>query len=125
MTSKFSFGEGASLNRPPLFFGENYQPWCIRMIFFVDTLDRRIWNVITNNAFIHLLENNAALSKNEKDHLDCVAKNIIVFVLDSDELLFLRIRTLRLGERARQRNCALEFSVFLFLRFASLSLSWF
>jgi len=61
MTSKFSFGKGASLNRPPLFFGKNYQLWCIRMKFFVDSLDRKIWDVITNNAFIHLLENNVAL----------------------------------------------------------------
>jgi len=33
------------------------------------------------------LKKNVALSKNEKDHLDCVAKNIIVSALDSDELL--------------------------------------
>jgi len=87
MGSKFSFGEDAYLNRPPIFCGENYQLWCIRMKFFVDPLDRKIWDVITNNAFIHLLENNVALSKNERNHLDCVAKNIIVSALDSDELL--------------------------------------
>jgi len=34
-----------------------------------------------------LLENNVALPENESDHLDCVAKNIIVSALDSDELL--------------------------------------
>ena len=87
MASKLSFGKSASLNRPPLFFGENYQLWCIRMKFFVDSLDRKIRDVITNNAFIHLLENNAALSENERNHLDCVAKSIIVSALDSDELL--------------------------------------
>jgi len=86
MASKFSFGEGASLNRPPLFCGENYQLWCIRMKSFVVSLDRKIWDVITNNAFIHLPENNVALPKNERDNLKCVAKNIIVFALDSDEL---------------------------------------
>jgi len=57
------------------------------MKFFVDSLDRKIWDVITNNAFIHLLENNVVLSKNERDHLACVAKNIIVSAFDSDELL--------------------------------------
>ena len=87
MASKFSIGEGASLNRSPLFCGENYQLWCIRMVSFVDSLDRKVWDVITNNAFIHMLENNVVLSKNERDHLDCVAKNIIVSPLDSDELL--------------------------------------
>jgi len=39
MASKFSFGESASLNRLPLFCGENYQPWCIRM---KDSLDKII-----------------------------------------------------------------------------------
>jgi len=53
MASKFSFGEGASLNKPHLFCGENYKLWCIRMKFFGDSLDKEIWNVISNNAFIH------------------------------------------------------------------------
>jgi len=75
MASKFSFGEGASLNKPPLFCGENYNLWCIRMKFFIDSLDKEIWNVISNNV------------ASFKDHLDCIAKNIIVFALDCDELL--------------------------------------
>ena len=64
MANKFSFQEGASLNRPPLFCGENYQLWCIRMKFFVDSIDRKIWEVITNNVFIHLPETNVVLPKN-------------------------------------------------------------
>jgi len=32
-------------------------------------------------------ENNSTSSKNERDHLDCINKNVIVSVLDSDELL--------------------------------------
>jgi len=54
---------------------------------FVDSIDRKIWDVITNNALIHLAETNVVLPKNEKDHLDYVAKNIIVYALDSNELL--------------------------------------
>ena len=87
MASKFSFGEGAFLNKPPLFCGENYKLWYIRMKFFVDSLHKEIWNVISNNGFIHMSKNNSASSKTERDHLDCIAKNIIVYVLDSDELL--------------------------------------
>ena len=49
MASKFSFGEDASLNKPPLFCGENYHFWYIRMKFFVDSLNRKIWDVITND----------------------------------------------------------------------------
>jgi len=57
------------------------------MKFFVDSLDRKIWNVILNNALVHLSKNISTSSNNERDHLDCVAKNIIVYSLDSDELL--------------------------------------
>jgi len=57
------------------------------MKFFVDSLDKEIWNVISNNAFIHMPENNYASSKTERNHLDCITKNIIVSALDSDELL--------------------------------------
>jgi len=31
MADKMPFEEGASLNKPPLFCGKNYQIWCIRM----------------------------------------------------------------------------------------------
>jgi len=85
MANKFSFGECASLNKPPLFCGKNYPIWCIRMKFFIESLDKEIWNVISNHAYMHMPENNFASSK--KDHLDCIAKNIIVSALDSDELL--------------------------------------
>jgi len=87
MAGKFFFGEGASLNKPPLFCGKNYQLWCIRMKFFIESLDKEIWNVISNNVFMHMPENNSASSKNEINHLDCIAKNVIVSALDSDELL--------------------------------------
>ena len=87
MANKFSFGEGASLNKPPLFCGNNYQLWCIRMKFFIESLDKEIWNVISNNAFMHMPKNNSASTKNERDHLDYITKNTIVSALDYDELL--------------------------------------
>ena len=63
MANKFSFGEGASLNKPPLFCGKNYSIWCIRMKFFIESLDKEIWNVISNNAYMHMPKNNFASSK--------------------------------------------------------------
>jgi len=42
MADKLPFGEGASINRPPLFRGENYQLWKIIMKFFVESIDRKI-----------------------------------------------------------------------------------
>jgi len=52
MADKMPFGKGASLNKPPLFCGKNYQIWCIRMKFFIESLDKEIWNVILNNAYM-------------------------------------------------------------------------
>jgi len=83
MAEKFSFGEGACLNKPPLFCGMNYELCCIRMKFFVESIDRQIWNVITNSYLMPISENVSS----EREHLDCVAMNIIVSALDSNELL--------------------------------------
>ena len=46
MAEKLPFGEGASINRPPLFCGLNYQFWKVRMKIFVESLDRGIWDAI-------------------------------------------------------------------------------
>ena len=47
MAEKFSFREGACLNKPPLLCGMNYELWCIRMKFFVESINKKIWNMIT------------------------------------------------------------------------------
>jgi len=84
MADKMLFGEGASLNKAPLFYGQNYPIWCIRMKFFIQSLDKDIRNVISNNTYMHMPEINYASSK---EHLDCITQHIIVSALDSDELL--------------------------------------
>jgi len=48
---KLPFGEGASINRPHLFSGVNYQFWKIRMKIFIESLDRGIWDAIINCLF--------------------------------------------------------------------------
>ena len=83
MADKSVLGEGASLNKPPLFCGQNYPIWCIRMKFFIQSLDKKIWNVISNNTYVHMFESN----ESSKEQLDCVAQHIIVSALDSDVLL--------------------------------------
>jgi len=83
MAEKFSFGEGACLNKPPLFCGMNYDMWCIRMKFFVESIDRKIWNVITNSYLMPISENVSS----KREQLDCVAMNIIVSAVDSNEFL--------------------------------------
>jgi len=51
MANKLPFGDGASINRLPLFCGVNYQLWKIIMIFFVESTDKGICDAIENNPF--------------------------------------------------------------------------
>jgi len=44
--------EGASINRPPLFCGVNYQFWKVRMKIFMHSTDKGIWETIENGPFI-------------------------------------------------------------------------
>ena len=46
MADRLPFGEGASINRPPLFCGLNYQFWKVRMKIFVESLDKGIWDAM-------------------------------------------------------------------------------
>jgi len=51
MADKLPFGEGASINRPPLFCGVNYQFWKVRMKFFVELINKGIWDAIKKWSF--------------------------------------------------------------------------
>jgi len=64
MAEKLPFGEGASINKPPLFCGLNYQFWKVRMKIFVESLDKGIWDAIENDHFIPNLKKMDLPSKN-------------------------------------------------------------
>jgi len=83
MAEMFSFREGSCLNKPPLFCGMNYELRSIRMKFFIESIDKKIWNMITNGYLMPISETVSF----EREHLDCVAMNIIVSALDSNEFL--------------------------------------
>ena len=51
MADKMPFGEGASINRPPLFCGVNYQFWKVIMKIFMHSTDKGIWESIENDTF--------------------------------------------------------------------------
>jgi len=51
MADKMPFGEGASINRPPLFYGVNYQFGKVRMNFFIHSTDKSIWDQL---KMVHL-----------------------------------------------------------------------
>jgi len=52
MADKMHFGEGASINRSPLFCGVNYQFWKVRVKIFMHSTDKGIWESIQNSPFI-------------------------------------------------------------------------
>jgi len=95
MAEKLPFGEGASINRPPLFCGLNYQLWKVRMKIFVESLNNGIWDVIENGPFIPKFEKDGSSiekpwsqstdAENKKAKFDCIAKNIITSALNLDE----------------------------------------
>jgi len=85
--NKLPFAEGASINKPPMFLGVNYQFWKVRMKIFIESIDRGIWNAIVNGPFIpmHFVDGVHVAKpyeltdlENKKMQYDCVAKNILL-----------------------------------------------
>ena len=56
MAEKLPFGEGASINRSPLFCGLNYQFWKVRTKILVESIDIGIWDVIVNGPIVPKIE---------------------------------------------------------------------
>jgi len=93
--NRLPFAEGASINRPPMFSGVNYQFWKVRMRIFIESIDRGIWNVIVNGPYVpmHVVDGVSTVKsfdklsdiKNKRVQYDCIAKNIITSVLNLDE----------------------------------------
>ena len=50
--NKLPFAEGASINRPPMFSGVNYQFWKIIMKIFIESIDHGVWDAIVNGPYI-------------------------------------------------------------------------
>ena len=96
MADRLPFGEGASINKPPLFCGLNYKYWEGRMKIFVESIDQEIWDAIENGPFIPKIKKSGSFikklcsqwtnEKSEKAKFDCIAKNIITSALDSKGL---------------------------------------
>jgi len=47
-----TFVEGASINIPPQFTGENYPLRKVRMQIFLESVDRGIWDAVLNGPFV-------------------------------------------------------------------------
>ncbi|XP_068477197.1 uncharacterized protein [Phaseolus vulgaris] len=89
------FEEGASINRPPLFCGVNYQFWKVRMKIFVHSTDKGIWESIENGSFIPQVKRDEVLidkpssewtmAESKRSKFDWISKNIIIYALSYDE----------------------------------------
>jgi len=49
--NKLPLAEGASIHRPPMFSGVNYQFWKIWMKIFNESINQGIWDAILNGPY--------------------------------------------------------------------------
>ena len=63
MAGKLPFEESASINKPPLFCGLNYNYWDAIMKIFVESIDQGIWDAIENGLFIPKIKKNGSFIK--------------------------------------------------------------
>jgi len=95
MDDKLPFGEGGSINRPPLFCGVNYQFWKVKMKIFMPSTNKGIRETIENGPFIPQVKRDYVLidkpssewteAESKKAKFDWIAKNIITSALSCDE----------------------------------------
>jgi len=93
--NKLPFTEGASIYRPPIFSGVNYQFWKVRMKIFIESIDRGIWNAIVNGPYIPMTVLNGVPfeksfdeltdAENKKCNMTLLQKNIISSAVNLDE----------------------------------------
>ncbi|XP_068504376.1 uncharacterized protein [Phaseolus vulgaris] len=94
MADKLPFGEGDSINRPPLFRGVNYQFWKVRMKIFMHSTNKGIWETIENGPFIPQVKRDEVLidkpsferteAESKKAKFNWITKNIITSALSCD-----------------------------------------
>ncbi|KAL2327540.1 hypothetical protein Fmac_020967 [Flemingia macrophylla] len=98
-SNRLLFAEGASINRLPLFCGDNYPFWKVRMKIFMESVHRSIWQavitdykiptVIVNGKEVEKLFDNWDQNEIRRTENDAKVLNIIHSTLNSDE--FFRI----------------------------------
>ena len=101
--SNQTFAEGASINRPPLFTGENYPIWKVRMQIFLESVDRGIWDAVLNGPFVLVNVVNEVqepkpfaqwtADENRRAQYDVKARNIISSALTLDEFYKISVCT--------------------------------
>uniref|UniRef100_A0A151UF65 Retrovirus-related Pol polyprotein from transposon TNT 1-94 n=1 Tax=Cajanus cajan TaxID=3821 RepID=A0A151UF65_CAJCA len=97
--SNLPYGEGVSIHRPPVFNGEKYVYWKIRMRIFIEAIDVAVSDAIENGPYIHMTKGDDGKrekhwsewsdDERKRAQYDYRAKNIITSALSIDE--FFRI----------------------------------
>ncbi|MQM19940.1 hypothetical protein Taro_052953 [Colocasia esculenta] len=78
--------EGQSVNRPPLFDGEDYTYRKTRMDFFLQGLDHQIWSIIEEGDLLVTNEKDNWIEDDKKKiSLNCKAKSILYYALSKKE----------------------------------------
>ncbi|KAG2727786.1 hypothetical protein I3760_01G174400 [Carya illinoinensis] len=83
-----SFGEGQSSSRPPLFCGDNYSFWKVRMRIFIQAQGREIWKCIVNGPYIPTKVVDGVKVKKEEEEFDCEDDRLYTLNLTAMNLLF-------------------------------------
>ncbi|MQM04234.1 hypothetical protein Taro_037028 [Colocasia esculenta] len=78
--------EGQSINRPPLFDGEDYVYWKTRMEFFFQGLDYQTWSIVEEGDLLVTNEKDKWTEDDKKKiSLNCMAKSILCCALSKME----------------------------------------
>ena len=93
--NQLPFAEATSINKPQLFCGMNYPFWKFQMKFFMEYVNRGIWNVVVKGYTIptQLVEGKIVekpfeswfVDEIRRAKYDSKAMNIIHFTLNCDE----------------------------------------
>nr|KYP31534.1 hypothetical protein KK1_048081 [Cajanus cajan] len=75
--SNLPYGEGVSIHRPPVFNGENYVYWKIRMRIFIEAIDIIVWDAIENGPYILM----TMVMEREKN--ECLRAKSLLWYVDS------------------------------------------
>ncbi|MQM02928.1 hypothetical protein Taro_035698 [Colocasia esculenta] len=80
------YAEGQSINRPPLFDGEDYNYWKTRMEFFLQGLDFQLWSIIDEGDLMVLNKREDWTDDDKKKiSLNSKAKSILCCALSKKE----------------------------------------
>ncbi|MQM01112.1 hypothetical protein Taro_033861 [Colocasia esculenta] len=84
--------EGQSVNRPPLFDGEDYAYWKTRMEYFLQGYEYQIWSIVEEGDLLVTNEKNQWTDDDRKKiSLNCKVKSILCCALNKKE--FNRVST--------------------------------